>query len=343
MGDTESRSLVGAAGTSRRLGMSTALVPGRKAARGELERTRTRAERRARGLGWFSVSLGLAQLLAPGALGRMIGLGRVARRHRAAMRAVGLRELAAGVGILRHSRPSGWLWARLAGDVMDLAMLGSAMRSRRARRARLGGSLAAVAGVAALDLVTGRQLGRRLGRDGSSHGIVRVTRVVTVNRSPEEVYRFWRQLDNLPRFMANVDEVRVLDGRRSHWKVRGLGGKSFAWDAEIVDDRPNESLAWCTLAGADVASAGLVRFLRAPGGRGTEVLLEMQYDPPGGALGAAMAKVFGREPGQQVEADMRRFKQVMETGEVVVSDASLFTRPHPARPPKQPKAQGGTP
>jgi len=92
-----------------------------------------------------------------------------------------------------------------------------------------------------------------------------------------------------------------------------------------------------------VASAGLVRFLRAPGGRGTEVLLEMQYDPPGGALGATMAKVFGHDPGQQVEADLRRFKQVMEIGEVVLSDASLFARPHPARPAKLAKREEGTP
>ncbi len=109
------------------------------------------------------------------------------------------------------------------------------------------------------------------------------------------------------------------------------------WDAETTEDRPNERIAWRSVEGADVSNAGAVRFVRAPGGRGTEIHVEMRYDPPAGTLGRLVAKLFGEEPSQRVEGDLRRFKQVMEIGEVVRSDASLAGGLHLAQPPETPQ------
>jgi uncharacterized membrane protein len=155
---------------------------------------------------------------------------------------------------------------------------------------------------------------------------------------PEEVYAFWRNLENLPRFMQHLESVRMTDERRSTWRARAPAGTTVEWEAETVEDRPNELIAWRSLPGSSVPNSGQVRFVPAAGNRGTEVHVELQYDPPGGKLGAVVAKLFGREPGQQVASDLRRFKQVLETGEVVHSDASIHGRPHPAHPPAAPQA-----
>ena len=162
-----------------------------------------------------------------------------------------------------------------------------------------------------------------------------VKKAITVNRPPEEVYRFWHDFRNLPRFMKHLEDVRVTGNRRSHWKAKAPAGTTVEWDAEVVDDRPNELIAWRSLEGADVDNWGSVRFAPAPGGRGTEVRVELDYAPPGGALGATVAKLFGEEPEQQMQDDLRRFKQVLETGEVVYSEATVHGRPHPARPPEE--------
>jgi uncharacterized membrane protein len=303
--------------------------------------TQTRVEQRVRQLGWFSIGLGLAQLVAPGRVSRAIGLGD-GRRNRSTMFTVGVREMAAGVGILSRQHPTGWLWMRVLGDVMDLALLQSAARSRGAKKLRIGAAMAGVIGVSILDVFTSRQL-RRLAARGEEVAVgrpVRIVKSITVNQPPEEVYRFWRNLENLPRFMSNVEAVQVFDARLSHWRVKGPAGQTVEWDAEITDDRENQLIAWRSLESSDVRNRGMVWFRRAPGTRGTEIRLELEYDPPGGRLGATVAKLFGREPGQQADADLRRFKQVMEVGEVVQSDASLYRRPHPARPPERPVGTG---
>jgi uncharacterized membrane protein len=134
--------------------------------------------------------------------------------------------------------------------------------------------------------------------------------------------------------MGHLEGVRVLSDRRSHWRAKAPLGRTVEWDAEVVEDRPDERLAWRSLEGADVDNAGSVAFERAPGGRGTVVRVELAYDPPGGVIGATIARLFGEEPGQQVQEDLRAFKQVMETGEVVRSEGTLRTR-HPARPPAE--------
>jgi uncharacterized membrane protein len=294
-------------------------------------------ERLARGLGWFSIGLGLAQLVAPRRLARLIGVPDDGET-RAVLRAVGLREIVTGVGILTQRRPAGWLWARAGGDVMDLALLGSAFKSDHASRPKIAAAAAAVIGVMALDLRGGEQFRhspgaaqRSLPRDRT----VRLQKSITVNRPPEELYRFWHHFENLPRFMNHLQAVQVTGEKRSHWKARAPAGMTVEWDAEIIADRPHELIAWRACEGADVGHAGSVHFTPAPGGRGTEVRVEMQYIPPGGVIGATAAKLFGEAPEQQVSADLRRLKQIMEVGEIVQSEATA--RGHgPAQPPATP-------
>ena len=138
----------------------------------------------------------------------------------------------------------------------------------------------------------------------------------TIQKPAEELYRFWRNFENLPRFMDNLESVRVLDNQRSHWTVKAPAGRTVEWDAQIINEQANELIAWRSLEGADVDNAGSVRFLPGPGGRGTEVRVVIDYIPPAGRVGFAVAKLFGREPRQQVEEDLRRFQQLMEAGEI---------------------------
>ena len=163
-----------------------------------------------------------------------------------------------------------------------------------------------------------------------------LTSATTVTKTPEEVYAFWRQLDRLPTFMAHLDEVRATDGRHSHWTASAPFGRSVEWDAETTEDVPNERIAWRSLPDADVRNAGVVRFNPAPGGRGTEVRVELEYDPPFGKLGSKVAMLWREEPGQQVQDDLRHLKQVLETGEIVLSDATKQRGMHPARPNTKP-------
>jgi uncharacterized membrane protein len=149
---------------------------------------------------------------------------------------------------------------------------------------------------------------------GGGRGI-KVERSVTVNRSPAELYHFWRSFENLPRFMDHLESVRVEGDGRSHWVAKAPAGTTVEWDAEIYNEKENELIAWRSLEGADVDNAGSVRFEPAPEGGGTIVRVSLKYDPPGGVLGSTFAKLFGEEPGQQIEEDLRRFKQVMEAGE----------------------------
>src|SRR5215212_6007393 len=134
--------------------------------------------------------------------------------------------------------------------------------------------------------------------------------------------------------MAHLESVQVLENGRSRWKAKAPMGTNVEWEAETIEDRPNELISWRALPDSTVPNSGQVRFREAPGGRGTEVTVELQYQPPGGKLGSLIAKLFGEEPSQQVKGDLRRFKQVIELGEVVHSDASIHRGPHPAQPPE---------
>lgn len=269
-----------------------------------------------RSLGWLSIALGVPQMAAPKRVARMIGIAD-GDRTRSTMRAIGLREIAAGIGILSRAQPARWLWARVAGDAMDLTLLGLA---REARRSRVGVTMAAVAGLTLIDeLLASRASRAHRATKGTG---VHVKKAVTVRRPREEVYAFWRDLTNLPRFMTHLERVRTTDARHSHWVAKAPAGTTVEWDAAIVDDQPGERIAWQSLEGAIVPNAGSVHFADAPGDRGTEIVVELDYDPPGGAVAAKIAKLFGEEPALQVADDLRRLKQVLETGEVVRSEGS---------------------
>jgi uncharacterized membrane protein len=205
----------------------------------------------------------------------------------------------------------GWL-----GVGIGAALL--APRTGDARRTRIAWAAAAVAGIAALDAMATARRGKRertTGIEGAS-GDVYVDRALTVNRSPDECYRFWRDFENFPRFMQHLESVVVMSDSRSHWIAKGPAGTHVEWDAEIVADEPGKLLAWSSDEGSDIDHAGIVRFEEAPGGRGTIVHVELQYSPPGGTAGALIAKLFGEEPEQQIADDLRHFKQLLETGEI---------------------------
>jgi uncharacterized membrane protein len=330
----------GTESTSRHeLGMTTALArrTSRKRESSALAfprpADRDGVERRTAALAWFSLGLGAAELLAPRSVARLIGVDADGRTE-LTLRALGLREVGCGVGMLTRSRPDGWTWARVAGDLMDLALLGTALGARNTQRSRVLTAAALVAGVTLLDAKTALDVQRKHPERATWPGFTART-AITINRSREEVYRHWRNFANLPAFMQYLEEVRVdpHDSRRWHWRARGPLGLSVEWDAEIVEDRPNELIAWRSVDVADVPNRGTVRFELAPGGQATEVHVEIQYYPPAGSLGKAVAKLFGADPKREAREDLRRLKQVLETGEVMRSDASIHRGMHNARPP----------
>jgi uncharacterized membrane protein len=153
----------------------------------------------------------------------------------------------------------------------------------------------------------------RAGPEGEAG--IEVERTVTANRPRGEVYAFWRDLEVLPQFMQHLEEVTDLGEGRSHWVAKGPLGTHVEWDAEVVDDRENELIAWRSLPGSEVENSGVVYFMDAPGGKGTEVKVQLRYHPPAGSASAAIAKMLGEEPSLQVLDDLRHFKQIIETGE----------------------------
>lgn len=305
------------------------------------------SEQLARFLGWFSIGLGAAEILVPRQLANLIGVD----NKPVVFRMMGLREIGHGITILSQDQPAGGVWSRVVGDILDLALLGTQLDSDNPGREKTLAATMSVLGVTAVDLYTAQSLSRQSnGTNGSSRsrqaggrdsvrGIVesgkgiRVKSATTVGRPVGEVYGFWRNFENLPRFMGHLESVQVSDDKRSHWTALGPAGIRLEWDAETVEDRPNELISWRSLPGGQVDTAGFVRFRPAPKDRGTEIVVEMRYDPPGGVVGASIAKLFGESGQEVVTRDLQAFKNVMETGEVVHSDSSIYTRPHPARPP----------
>jgi len=149
-----------------------------------------------------------------------------------------------------------------------------------------------------------------------------VGRAVTINKPAAELYAYFRDFSKLPSFMENVVQVDVIDDTRSHWVVKAPAGRTVEWDAHITEEREGELIAWASEEGADVPNAGRVEF-RSAGARGTVVTATIAYDPPGGAIGKLIAKIFQREPAIQARHDLRRFKQLMETGEIATSSRTV--------------------
>jgi uncharacterized membrane protein len=327
--------------------------PGREttAVRGAMEnpeRVRPEGRQEAEGLanflGWFSIGLGVAEIVAPQQLSEVIGV-RPTRRNRAVMQAMGVREIVKGVGILSKDRPRDWLWGRVAGDMLDVGLLGRALAAHSERPERTTAAIGAVLGVAALDMVAAQALsrGQKLTRSQTEEGNIRVRRTVTVAIPPEEAFRFWSNFENLPRFMRHLDSVSSIGENRTRWTASVAGADRIEWEVETLESRPDEVISWRSSEGMPIATSGTVRFRPAPGDRGTEVTLEMEYDPPLGLLGATVAKLFREEPGQQVRDDLRRFKQLVEVGEILVSDGTLRRGPRAAQPPEEPYHGNATP
>lgn len=161
--------------------------------------------------------------------------------------------------------------------------------------------------------VNSRQLNKEHGVPGNKG--IKVTQSIVVSRPKEEVYRYWRNLENLPRFMEHVESVRELDNRRSSWVVKGPLGHDVEWTAHIITDRENEMISWESLPGAEVQNAGSVWFESTAGGSATEVKVSLQYLPPAGVLGATVAKLLGEAPEQQLQNDLAKFKTVIESAQ----------------------------
>lgn len=269
-----------------------------------------------RSLGVASVGLGVPQIVRPGQVTRAIGVGS-GSTQRALATAVGARELVSAAGLLTPRLRRHWIWTRVAGDAMDLALLGRAVARGGPSRGRTVAAGAAVAALTAVDVYAGVRA-----RRAKQLQTLEVSAATTVRRSPQEVYAFWRRLENLPSFMGHVEDVTATSGTRSHWKVSAPFGRSVEWDAEITQDVAGERLSWRSLPGADVENEGTIRFVPAPGDRGTEVHVSLNYRVPGGALARGLARFAGEDPRQQLDDDLRRFKQVMEAGEITRSDGA---------------------
>lgn len=162
---------------------------------------------------------------------------------------------------------------------------------------------------------TGSDTRRALGGNAGVH----VDETVTINRPVDDVYRFWRELENLPRFMRHLESVERVTATLSRWRAKGPGGTTVEWDAEIINEVPNQVIGWRSLEGSDVINAGSVNFDQAGDGRETLVRVRLQYSPPGGKVGAAVAKLMGRDPATEIRDDLRQLKQLVESGQVSTS------------------------
>ncbi len=156
---------------------------------------------------------------------------------------------------------------------------------------------------------------------------IHVEASVTVNRPVEEVFAYWRNFENLPQIMKHLEKVEVMEGRRSHWTAKAPAGLNVSWDAEIITERRNELIGWRSLADSHVANAGSVRFNTLPGGQATEIHVSLEYVPPAGQIGAAIARLLGEEPQVQIEDDLKRFKQMMESRATTTSTSPTMNPP----------------
>jgi uncharacterized membrane protein len=261
--------------------------------------------------GWLSIGLGLAALLAPRGVGELTGIG----ARTGLLRAIGLRELAAGAGILGARDPSPWLWSRVAGDAMDLMVLGASSVNPVGRgRLRSAVSMAVVGSIAAADVVASRRLSS------------------PASRSPQECYDYWRRLSNAPKFMSMIESVSELDDKRSRWVAKVAGVGTVEWESILTEDRAGERIAWHSGRDSPLLHAGVVSFTPAPGGRGTVVHLTVHYRPPVAGIGAKLAGVTAPAPAVVLREDLRRFKQILEAGEIATTRGqpsgprSLFAR-----------------
>jgi uncharacterized membrane protein len=284
----------------------------------------------ARGLAFFSIGLGMAELLVPRGVASICG---ISKPNTKLIRLFGAREIASGIAILNTSEnPEAAVWSRVAGDAMDLACLGKAMASSTAMKGRVAFATAGVLAVTALDVMCAK--GCRTENGTASDSTSR--RSLIIGRSAQDLYTVWRDFERLPEFIPELRSVEITSPTRSHWKATSVGGMNLVWDSEIVEDRPNELIAWRSLPNSSVEHSGSVQFESAPANRGTLVTIEIRYVPPVGAVTAVLAKVLREDPGQIALEALRRFKQLMEVGEVTLSDGAVWNNGFWSQRPAQP-------
>jgi uncharacterized membrane protein len=224
--------------------------------------------------------------------------------------------------LTRKKRQNVGLAERKASMVGGAALALSGIRSLASRRYLPGLAMVFAGGLFFYRGKTGHcDLYEAIGADTfhSEHSGLRIEKVLTINRPPQQVYEFWHNLENLPRFMKHLESVQVTGERTSHWKALGPGGVSVEWDAEMMDDTPGQAISWHSIGEAEIPNKGSVEFAAAPGDRGTEVRVCIDYYPRGGAAGKAAAKLSHGISEQQLEEDLKRLKQILETGEVVTA------------------------
>jgi uncharacterized membrane protein len=271
----------------------------------------------ARALGWFSIGLGLAEVMMPRRLGRAIGVG----ERPLLLPLLGLREIGSGVSILLAEDPTVPVQSRVAGDAVDLALLGTAFAARPTERGKIAVATAAVAGVTALDVLCSKRLAANKSSGATwSDGSIELAKSIAINRPAEELYRFWRELENLPKVMSHLQSVRSNGAGHSHWVANLVGKKTLEWDAEITKDLPNELIAWRALDGSPLAHEGFVHFKPLTQDRGTMITVKLQLAAERGGIAAGVTKLLGELPEQQIGNDLRRFKQLMETGEITTTE-----------------------
>ncbi len=293
----------------------------------------------ARALGWFSIGLGVAQIVAPHRVARLVG-AEPTTRVMTFTQLMGAREIVHGISILASPNPRPGVMGRVVGDALDIGALGTLMGSRSGDTKRAAGALMAVAGTTAADVYDGLKLGSN-GGSADAGGEMRVRAAVTINRSAADIYRYWRDFENLPDVMTHLQSVEHLDEGRSKWTTRAPLGRTVSWEAELVEDIADERITWRSVEGSMVTTSGEVRLVPAPRDRGTELHVLLTYHAPVGPVGSALLKLFGDDPVQQVKDDLRRFKQVMETGQVVRSDGTpkgMDARLQPKQRPAMPVA-----
>jgi len=223
-------------------------------------------------------------------------------------------------------------WASLIGGGV-LTVVGLKAGSGRGKAMMIAGSCLLIRGIAGRSHFY-KLLGIRSASPGQGRSMsvpyelgLRASAAVTINRSRAEMYAFWRELTNLPLFMRHLKEVSLRDSGLSHWVAEGPAGICVEWDAEVIQDIENELIGWRSLPGSALDAAGSVRFREAPGGRGCEILVELQYNPPAGTVGALFSKLFGRDPATDIEEDLTRLKQQLEAGEIPSTEG----QPHGGR------------
>ena len=260
-------------------------------------------EQLARGLGWFSIGIGIAQVVAPRTIARLCGVPVPAPL----MVLCGLREIVCGVGLLTQDEPQPWIRTRLAGDALDLAGFGAGALTPGADRRRVAVAGAAVAGVSALDAYCAYQLARR----GRNYPPRHETVTIEIGCDAQTLYGYWRELANLPQMMPHVSSVQEIDETHSHWVGGGAGDSRLEWDAEIIDDVPGQRIAWRSVEGSNRFHAGSVQF-QPLGEHATQVRVDLLYERQPATLLSALATLCGFDPSKAVRADLRALKRRLE-------------------------------